>query len=275
MELNLLHLDLRGAELKRSLHPLSEAQRADLDEQSRLLWVVADHALDGVVLREDDMRRALQRIDGNDWCEQNLLDGVARLHGALEEAQAARAVINLEALRWAHSQCTGPRVPGGGRYRKNDAPQGPYSQKMVAAKSVSYRLRRAFDNYPGLAERLHPLQAGAHLHHEVMGIFPFDKHSGRAARLLLAMHLLREGYPLAPIPASARADYFAALCADTPGPLTALLVHFVDEGVSRAMRFTQATSNDAKVSHLPTKARDHSGAAQGASDAAGRKRQAS
>ncbi|MBM3191413.1 MAG: Fic family protein [Chlamydiae bacterium] len=57
----------------------------------------------------------------------------------------------------------------------------------------------------------HPAEAAALVHKEFVIIHPFVDGNGRVARLIMNLFLLQEGFNIAIIPPSIRAEYIAAL----------------------------------------------------------------
>src|SRR5450756_2357303 len=57
----------------------------------------------------------------------------------------------------------------------------------------------------------HPVEFAAIIHKELVTIHPFIDGNGRAARLLMNLALLQDGYPLAIIPPILRRDYLDIL----------------------------------------------------------------
>jgi Fic family protein len=59
---------------------------------------------------------------------------------------------------------------------------------------------------------MHPTRIAARMHYQFLHIFPFPKHSGKVARLLMNLILIRrEGYPPAILHSTDRQRYYDAL----------------------------------------------------------------
>ena len=61
------------------------------------------------------------------------------------------------------------------------------------------------------ATALHPVERGAMLHANFVGIHPFIDGNGRTARLLLNLELMKEGFPPVIIKVENRIEYYDAL----------------------------------------------------------------
>lgn len=64
---------------------------------------------------------------------------------------------------------------------------------------------------PKLRKKHHPVEFAALLHIRIANIHPFIDGNGRAARLIMNLALLQEGYPVTIIPPVLRSDYIEAL----------------------------------------------------------------
>lgn len=245
MQLSLLNLDQKNARLRKLTHRLPSETLEAFHEQLRQCWVFHDHALEGVVLNHQEMARGLANERGKDVCQDAILHGIHRLYQAIDvvrrDAAAARRdeLVDLELLKRMHVLVAPEKDEQAGRYRKVDGPLGAYMHDAPGPKAISYRLRKLVEQLELDLPRLHPVRAAAAIHHQYINIFPFDQLSGRAARLLMNYWLMREGYPPAIIPASARADYFSALCASGPSDLTMLVIEAVETAIDKSLELGQ------------------------------------
>ena len=236
MKLKLLNLDQKSADFKALWQCSPTARRHQYLEALRRSWVYHDHALEGIVLTEDELLRGIAGEPGKDVCEDRLLGEVHRLYlaiDALRDAAAQRAPLDLNSLKNLHVLCSMTDDLNAGRYRKGDQPSGPYNHDCAPARSISYRMRKLVDFIQGDATRMHPVRAAAHVHLQFMHAFPFDRRSGRTGRLLLNAWLMRDGYPPAIIPASARSEYFDTL-KGSPSDMVALLIEVLGHTMSQA-----------------------------------------
>ena len=225
MRLTLLNLDQKNSRLKRLRRRAPEAA-ARIDEDTRLSWVFHDHALEGVVLSELELSRGVGREAGKDMSEQAILDSVTRLYeaiGVVRQDASGPAPIGLDYMKRVHVLVAPPTDINAGRYRKVEGPLGAYLHTSPSPKAISYRLRRVAAYLEEEAPSQHAVFAAANAHHQYMQVFPFDRLSGRAGRLMLNAMLLRAGYPPVVIHASERAVYYKALQTDDPEPLTKLI----------------------------------------------------
>lgn len=107
-------------------------------------------------------------------------------------------------------------------YYRIDAKQaGKYRKKKVFISGTEF-IPPAPDKVPGLmaefTDRIqetrakhHPVEFAAWLHKELVTVHPFIDGNGRAARLLMNLALLQDGYPITIIPPALRREYLNAL----------------------------------------------------------------
>ena len=83
---------------------------------------------------------------------------------------------------------------------------------------------------------LHPIVRAAGAHFRLMAIYPWAKNSGKVARLLMNLILMREGYPPAIIHSIERQRYYDSLRTETSG-LSGLVLESLTNYVDTAHRF--------------------------------------
>ncbi|PIP07070.1 MAG: cell filamentation protein Fic [Syntrophobacteraceae bacterium CG23_combo_of_CG06-09_8_20_14_all_50_8] len=107
-------------------------------------------------------------------------------------------------------------------YYRIDAKQaGKYRKKKVFISGTDF-IPPAPEKVPGLMAdfagiipdkrvKQHPVEFAAWLHREMVTIHPFIDGNGRAARLLMNLALLQDGYPITIIPPVLRREYLNSL----------------------------------------------------------------
>jgi len=80
-----------------------------------------------------------------------------------------------------------------------------------APERIPDLMRSFVDEIPGLRTKFHPVEFAAALHKDLVMIHPFIDGNGRAARLLMNLALLQDGYPIAVIPPVLRREYLNSL----------------------------------------------------------------
>ncbi|MEM9212982.1 MAG: Fic family protein [Cyanobacteria bacterium P01_F01_bin.150] len=126
---------------------------------------------------------------------------------------------------------------------KGDKRSGAYRAVNVMAAGTNYRYPDAV-NIPDLMAEFgqwlahpspnHPVETATEIHARLITIYPFTDGNGRVARLLMNLHLLRTGYPLAIIQVSERAAYIDAVVAwqlGNPTPLVRMVASSVKASI--------------------------------------------
>jgi Fic family protein len=237
MHPNLLNLDQKNAEFQGIYQCAPLRVRALFDETLRRSWIYHDYALDGTVLTEAELEDGVRGLPGKDLAETNLFTEINRLYLAIEVVRTPPfAPIDLAFIRNLHILCSAPNDVTAGRYRKSDQVPNAFSHATAAARTISYRMRKLTDFITEDLPNMHPLRGAAHVHHQLMQAYPFERRCGRAARLLLNAMLTRDAYPPLIIPAHARSEYHDAL-ASTPQALLELFCECLATTLANATQF--------------------------------------
>jgi len=138
-------------------------------------------------------------------------------------------------------------------YRIDEANAGHYRKQNIIvtgndfvfpAPSELKELMAAFaDEIPSLRAEKHPIEFAALLHARQVTIHPFVDGNGRAARLLMNLALLKEGYPVTIIPPVVRSEYLATVRESNTGnvaPFVNLLSNMVWESQRDYLRLLQS-----------------------------------
>jgi Fic family protein len=132
-----------------------------------------------------------------------------------------------------------------GKYRnKNVAPYGKW-HKPPAAADVPSEMENLFAWYRDEQKYLSRIERVALFHHKLMNIHPFVSGNGKAARLFMALQLMRDEYPLVVILKHDRKKYFDALKAGDGGeygPLVGLIMQAVNRSLDMCLRTLRPAS---------------------------------
>ncbi len=188
--------------------------RRQFDERLIQSWLYHDHMLEGVVLSESDITRALSRRPCRNYCDGLIHKSLRRMKGCIHqlEADAADGVeLSLEWIKQLHRSMCDADDEAAGRYRKRNTSPGVYHLDVVPSASISYYFHRFMEEWEDELCRMHPIRAAAIAHWEFMRVFPFDERTGIVGRLMMNYILTKNFYPPAVIHANDRHHYFAAL----------------------------------------------------------------
>ena len=238
--MNLTYLEI---DHQRSLYDsmASTEQRTFLERVS-FCWLYHEHALEGIVLTERDIHRALEGRPCRNYCDgltQHSLRSLRDAFFRVSDDAAAGQEVTLDWLRDLHTSLCVEGDEAAGRYRKRDTSPGVYNLDVAQASSISYYFHKFQDLYNDELQGLHPIRAAAAAHWEFMRVFPFDERSGFVGRLMMNMILMRHHYPPAIIHATDRHHYFAALNGHRDD-LVPVLVEAVGSTLQAARAFSQA-----------------------------------
>ena len=229
----------KGAEDPRVM----EAFREKLD----VGWIYHDNALEGVVLSYHEIKDALDRKIISDVSLVSLYEDIRNHKAAIDyirdlaqqqaQHRKKKGLITLELLKQIHEALTPEDKSKGNPYRKDNPLHRAYFHEIAAPDKIAVRMRKLCEWLDDdEVEALHPLARAAGAHFRLMAIYPWSKNSGKVARLLMNLMLMREGYPPAVIHSIERQRYYDSLRLEN-GHLAGLVVESLSNYVSATHRF--------------------------------------
>lgn len=194
-------------------------------------WVYHDSALEGVVYNFPELRAAIDAQVVSDSSLIPVYDEIRQHKAAIdlirEMSGRKRLSISLEVIKAIYAALAPEESEGKGppKYRKDMPLHRLYFHDISQPDKISYKMRQLVQwvNAPDTKRSTHAVRLAAKAHHQLLQIYPFPKHSGKVARLLMNLILLRHGYPPAVIHATERQRYYEALKAG--GNAVAQVVH--------------------------------------------------
>lgn len=222
----------------------SEAQRSEFDYRLDMSWIHHDSALEGVVYEPSELVAALNDQTTTDSSLIPVYDEIRQYRDAIKQvremAARKRTPITLDTIKEIYATLAPEEAEGKGppKYRKDMPLHRVYFHEIAAPEKIAYEMRKLI-NWLAAAETkrtMHATRIASRAHYTLLHIFPFPKHSGKVARLLMNMMLLREGYPPAILHATDRQRYYDAL--KTSRDATAVLVNdALDNALNSALRY--------------------------------------
>jgi Fic family protein len=229
---------------------LTGSEREAFLDRLMLGWLYHDHALEGIVLTQHDIWRALSGQPVRNYCDGLVAKSLCRMRDIAmsffgEETRPDE--LTMDFIKELHCRLCDDDDEKAGRYRKRDTSPGVYNLKCVAQGSISYYFHKFIDTWNDELVNYHPIRAAAIAHWEFMKVFPFDERSGMVGRLMMNYLLIREGYPPAVIHAMDRHHYFAALDGYRTD-LVPVLVDAISSTIEAARVFSEQkeSANDQK-----------------------------
>jgi Fic family protein len=244
----------RSTELKRVLLHTPRDLVEDFDRKLRLSWIYHDNALEGVVLTFHELSCALD--DKVVSLDQSLVPACeeVRAHQAAIDlvhdlALNKRSHVTLDVIKKIYAALT----PSVGdvklvRYRKDTPLHRLYFHEISPPEKISYRMRRLTEWVGSTqAKNMNPIKLAAKIHFRMMHIYPFPKGSGKLARLVMNLVLLREGYQPAIIHATDRQRYYDTLRQQHTG-LTRLICESLLNSIDGSLKHYQDCADASPLS---------------------------
>ncbi len=248
-------METRFDELERKMGELRQRMGDDdnvLDEFYDRLdfsWIYHDNALEGVVLSYHELKAAIDKMIISDVSLIPSYTDIKNHKDAIdmvrEISKRRRLVFDLELIKKIHltlnaeeiipRNCKTTRIPG--QYRKDNPLHRLYFHEIAPPEKISYRMRKLVE-WLGSddAKRMPPIKRAAKAHFRLISVFPWPRHSGKVARLLMNSILMRAGYLPAVIHAIERQRYYDVLRNPHNG-LTTLICESLDSTIEAAGRF--------------------------------------
>jgi Fic family protein len=228
-----------------------DGQLAEFSERLDFSWIYHDNALEGVVLSYHELKAA---IDKNIISDVTLIPAYldiknhkAAIEYVRELVARRRTNYGLELLKKLYTILSAEEdaATNGNKstsknafqYRKDNPLHRLYFHEIAPPDKISYRVRKLVE-WLGSEEarRCHPVKRAAKAHFRLIGIYPWPKHSGKVARLLMNAILVKEGYLPAVIHAIERQRYYEVLRSPHSG-LTTLIMESISGTIDAAHRF--------------------------------------
>jgi Fic family protein len=225
---------------------VSPEQLADFRARLEMSWIHHDSALEGTVYDPTELHSALAGTAVTDAA-------VAPYHDEIRQHRAAIALIRELALKrkleitvdtvraiydTLEPEAGDPKGPP--KYRKDMPLHRVYFHEISTPDKIPNQVR-AMVQWLGSEEAkrtMHPTRLAARAHYQLLHIFPFAKHSGKVARLLMNLILMHEGYPPAIIHATDRQRYYDAL-KSSPDAVSGIVQEALENAVESTLRYFQ------------------------------------
>ncbi len=207
------------ARLTELMDSVPEDARQEYQQRFDVAWIYHDSALEGVVYAMDELRDALRDGVVADTSMIPVYDEIRNHVAAIEIirelATRRRSAINLEVIKRLFAQLAPEELEGKGppKYRKDMPLHRLYFHEIAQPDKISYRMRQLVQwlGDPETKKTMHPVRMASKAHYQLLHIYPFPRHSGKVARLVMNLILMRAGFPPVVIHATERQRYYEAL----------------------------------------------------------------
>jgi len=189
-------------------------------ENFDMSWIYHDSALEGVVYSFQELRTAVDSSGTvvQDSTLQPVCEEIRRHKQAIEFVRdfaiKKRLPITLDVVKRIYLILH----PEEGdlktlKYRKDIPQHRLYFHEYAAPDKIAYKVRQIVDwiNDPETKRGRNALRIAARAHYDLVRVFPFTHDSGKVARLLMNLLLMRAGYEPAIIHSTERQRYYEAL----------------------------------------------------------------
>jgi len=203
--------------LKSAPADIQAKYRSDLDTS----WIAHDSALEGVVYTVAELRAAMGAGEAGttpDSSMQPVVEEIRRHREALnfirEQATKRRLPVTVDVVKRIYTVLHPEEGDvKAAKYRKDIPQHRLYFHEYTPPDKIAYKLRQVIDwvNDPESRRTRTPVRLAARAHYDILRIFPFATDSGKVARLVMNLLLLRSGYPPAIIHSTERQRYYEAL----------------------------------------------------------------
>jgi len=229
----------RYAQILQRLGETEEEFRREYTESFDMSWIYHDSALEGTVYTFQELKTA---IDPSitvvpDSSLQPVCEEIRRHKAAIDLvrdlADKKRVPLTVDVIKRIYLVLH----PEEGdlksvKYRKDIPQHRLYFHEYAAPDKIAYKVRQIVDwlNGPEPKKIKSPVRIAARAHYDLLRVFPFPLDSGKVARLLMNVILLRAGYPPAIVHSTERQRYYEALKGALP-----TIVSMVNESIVNAL----------------------------------------
>ena len=238
------HLAAENAEeryraIEERLKHVPEAFRRDYQETIDMSWIHHDSALEGVVYTFQELKSAIDPSGPvvTDSSLQPVIDEIRRHKAAIDLVrdlgERKRAPITVDTIKkiyvTLHPEEGDVKTV---KYRRDIPQHRLYFHEYAHPEKIPQKVRQVIDwlNGPEPKKLKSPIRVAARVHYELLRAFPFQNDSGKVARLVMNLILIRHGHPPALIHSTERQRYYEALKGALP-----ILVQMVTESILNAL----------------------------------------
>ncbi len=242
-------LDERAHTIDARLRSQSADFLSQYDENVDMSWIYHDTALEGVVYTFTELTTAFRsnEVTVVDSSVMPIYDAIRRHKAAIafarELAGRKRFTVNVDLLKELHSLfCPDDGDAKMVKYRREIPQHRMYFHEYAAPDKIAHRVRLTLDWLadPETKKNVSPLRIAAKAHYDLACVYPFAKSSGKIARLIMNIILMRNGLPPAIIHATERQRYYETLKA----PTAANLVQMLEDTLNNSLLSIQKMLDD-------------------------------
>jgi chemotaxis protein histidine kinase CheA len=237
--------------IEERLKHVPESFRRDYQETIDMSWIHHDSALEGVVYTFQELKAAIDPSSNviTDSSMQPVIDEIRRHKAAIELVrdlgERKRAPITVDTIKkiyvTLHPEEGDVKTV---KYRRDIPQHRLYFHEYAHPEKIQQKVRQVIDwlNGPEPKKLKSPIRVAARVHYELLRAFPFQNDSGKVARLVMNLILIRHGHPPALIHSTERQRYYEALKGALP-----VLVQMVTESILNALSSIEKLLDEQEV----------------------------
>jgi Fic family protein len=244
MEPNLFELDAKTEELRARQARFSRGMSwivQDFSDKLDLSWLYHENALEGVVLSYSELKSALDTDLLSDITLIPAYEEIKHHKRALdyirELSKKRKGAITADTLRKLHEILTPEEAGRGSPYRKDNPLHRLYYHEIAPPEKIALRMRKLIEwmDSPEFRDE-HPVKRAARAHYRLLAVYPWTLNSGKVARLLMNLLLMRDGYLPVVVHAIERQRYYEVMRNESAG-IVHLVCESLDNGIETALKF--------------------------------------
>ena len=230
--------------------PLKGQALKQLQDYFRIGLTWSSNALEGNSLTETETKVVIEdgiTIGGKPLKDHFEAIGHAEAFDCLQKLARRKEITERDILKLHRLFYYRIDEANAGRYRKQNIIVTGTDFVFPAPRELKGLMADFAEEIPRLRAGKHPIEFAALLHTRLVTIHPFVDGNGRAARLLMNLALLQEGYPVTIIPPVLRSEYLEAVRESNTGnakPFVNLISSMVWEGQRDYLRLLQSLERE-------------------------------
>jgi Fic family protein len=215
---------------------------ADYRTRLEMSWIHHDSAIEGIVYEPTELNAALSSAPVTDNALLPVYDEIRQFKAGIELirklAADKKAVIDLELIKQIYVTLA-PDEPEG-KFRKDMPLHRLYFHEIATPDKIPLKMKALLQwmESDDTLRTMHGTRIAARSHYLFLQAYPYPKHSGKVARLMMNLMLLREGYPPAILHATDRQRYYDALRTSADAT-SSVVLEALENSLHSAIRYFQ------------------------------------
>ena len=244
MESRIFELDSKMEDLRQRQHRFTNGTHwivEDFYDKVDVSWIYHDNALEGVVLSYSELKAAIDKKIISDVTLIPMYEEIKNHKIAIdyirELSKRRKLTITLDTFKKLYEILTPEAVGKPVPYRKDNPLHRLYYHEIAPPEKIQQRMKKLVEWLDSDEFREeHPVKRAARAHYKLLAIYPWTKNSGKVARLLMNLLLLRDGYLPAVVHAIERQRYYEVMRSENAGVIP-LVVESLDNAIETASKF--------------------------------------